>query len=300
MYAFTHPEGLPGDAPRFLCQASFKRFGYFPVDSTGPGDKLSSLPAAALQGYDRILGYTKFGAGVLSRSIGHPVDWIPHGLDMDVFRPRDRKAARIAMGFSERDLVMGCNMTNQPRKDWALWASIAAHLKRSHPNVKLWAHIDTLERAWSLPALIEDYGLAQNVKVTMAGTLTDEELSYFYSACNIVILPSLGEGWGYPISEALACGVPCIHGDYAGGAEMLPPEMRVPIQAWRVDTPYNCVRPVFDPAAWAERTMDVVAHAPYGGWSEEACRNQIRHCGWDKLWPSCWRKFFCAGLEDHQ
>lgn len=292
MYWFTHPDSMEEGIARFLRQARFQRWGYFPVDSTGPGDKLSGICCAALQGYDRLLGYTKFGAGVLSRSAGRAVDWIPHGLDMDVFQPRDRKAARIAMGFKDNALVVGCNMTNQPRKDWGLWASICAHLKRRDPNVRFWAHIDVIERTWSLPALIEDYGLADNVKVTMAGALSDVELSYFYSACDVTMLPSLGEGHGFPIVESMACGVPCVHGNYAGGAELIPEAWRVDPVAWRVDTPYNCIRPVFDPARWAEILM-----ASHGEGGMRSLAPYVEHLAWPKLWTSLWRKWFEEGLR---
>ncbi len=293
MYWFTHPDGLPQNVQRFLREAPFQRWGYFPVDSTGPGDKLSGICAAALQGYDRILGYTKFGAGVLSRSCGQPVDWIPHGIDMDVFQPRPKKAARLAMGFRDKDFVVGCNMTNQPRKDWGLWASICAHLKKQNKNARFWAHIDVLDRTWSLPALVEDYGLEDNVKVTFCGDLDDEELSYFYSACDVTMLPSLGEGFGYPIAESMACGVPCTHGNYAGGAEIITEDMLIPVQAWRMDTPYNCSRPVFDPMDWAERITDPSIY----GWPADGCVSYVQHLAWSNLWPSIWKKFFEEGLR---
>ena len=45
---------------------------------------------------------------------------------------------------------------------------------------------------------------------------TDEQMARMYSACNVTLGIGNGEGYGYPIFESLACGVPCIHGTYSG------------------------------------------------------------------------------------
>lgn len=39
---------------------------------------------------------------------------------------------------------------------------------------------------------------------------SDEELSWLYDKCLFTVLPSLYEGWGIPIAESVARGVPCI------------------------------------------------------------------------------------------
>jgi len=51
--------------------------------------------------------------------------------------------------------------------------------------------------------------------------LADEELGSFYTAGDAFVLPSRGEGWGMPLFEALACGIPVITTDYAAPAELL-------------------------------------------------------------------------------
>jgi glycosyltransferase involved in cell wall biosynthesis len=39
---------------------------------------------------------------------------------------------------------------------------------------------------------------------------SDEELSWLYDHCLFTVLPSLYEGWGIPIAESVARGVPCL------------------------------------------------------------------------------------------
>jgi len=294
---FARPDMMPESSLRqFLMSGAFQRWGYFPVDSLGPGGKLTRLSTETIRGYDRVLAYGAWGAEVIQQSIGREVPWIPHGMNLNTWQPRDRKAARIAMGFDNDALVIGCVMSNQARKDWGLWATVIANLRNVYPNLKAWAHVDVLERshAWNLHALIADFGLTNSVKITMSGSMSDEELSYFYSATDLTILPSLGEGVGYPILESMACGVPVIHGKYAGGVELIPFDTWLvePAQ-WRLETIHNCVRPVFRPEDWVSQCNAVLENRSM--WPAEHCRAAIEHLDWSKLWPSCWSRWFEEG-----
>ena len=50
---------------------------------------------------------------------------------------------------------------------------------------------------------------------------SDEEMSSFYTGGNCFVLPTHGEGWGLPIFEALACGIPVITTGYGAPFEVL-------------------------------------------------------------------------------
>jgi glycosyltransferase involved in cell wall biosynthesis len=58
------------------------------------------------------------------------------------------------------------------------------------------------------------------------GFVSDDELLELYRTCAIFVLPSLYEGFGLPLLEAMACGAPCIASDdpalveVAGGAAL--------------------------------------------------------------------------------
>jgi hypothetical protein len=53
--------------------------------------------------------------------------------------------------------------------------------------------------------------------------------------------------------EAPACGVPCITGSYAGGAELLPYAATIDPVAFRYESVWSCKRPVYSPQDWAEK-----------------------------------------------
>jgi len=66
----------------------------------------------------------------------------------------------------------------------------------------------------SNPLLEDVKGIATSLgiidKVKFVGKLSDEELAYFYNGADFFIFPSLYEGFGLSVLEAMACGVPVI------------------------------------------------------------------------------------------
>lgn len=300
---FAQPSYLRGGSLRnFLEAGHFSRWGYFPIDSIGPRGRLSILPRSTLLGYDRVLAYTSWASSLITCSIGDEaavrrgVDWLPHGLNLRVFTPHDKREARKVLGgvVHANDLLVGVVMTNQARKDWGLTATICAELRKCFgATIRFWWHVDVLERHWSINALLTDFGLSDCTVVSHHWE--DAELARAYSACDLTMLPSLGEGFGYPIVESLACGTPVLHGDYAGGAELIPkPEWKVPVQAWRLGTQYNCLRPVFDPDEWVSRAAAVLSQAQP---ERDFCRASVEHLDWARLWKGCWKKWLMEGLR---
>jgi glycosyltransferase involved in cell wall biosynthesis len=77
---------------------------------------------------------------------------------------------------------------------------------------------------WHSPkfALVEqriaDLGLGSRVKVL--GHVPDEALPPLYTAASVFALPSLHEGFGIPVLEAMACGTPVVASDVYALAEV--------------------------------------------------------------------------------
>ncbi len=67
---------------------------------------------------------------------------------------------------------------------------------------------------WNIPEIrqirrqIEQLGLHSSVR--FPGYIPDEDLPLFYSACDLFIFPSLYEGFGLPVLEAMKCGAPVL------------------------------------------------------------------------------------------
>jgi glycosyltransferase involved in cell wall biosynthesis len=280
-------------------QDSRTLWGYFPVDGVNVHGSIGGPARQAIGGYDRVLAYGRWGSQALGR-IRRPVSYLPHGLDLGVWtlgHHQDTLAqAERVMRPREGSWILGCVATNQIRKDLGLYFATLAELKRRGEKVRGWLHTDLPTRAWSVAQLAEDFGLEKSVSVSLS--LDDQTLAACYSLCGATFAPGLGEGFGYPIVESLACGTPVVHCDYAGGRELVPLNAwRVPYGAERLEGCYGIKRPVMS----AEDVANAVLRAVE--WKrndhqvcQQYCRGSVEHLGWDRIWPR-WRSWFKQGLE---
>lgn len=293
MLWFTSPPSYPPALRRFLGEGrQFEKWGYFPVDGTGPDEQ--SLPIgmqAATAGYDRVVAASEWGRGVLQLSGIGGADWLPHGIWMNMFKPNPEQEVA-----DPQAVVVGCNMSNQARKDWPVAFETAALLKAEYGNkFKFWAHTDLLIRYWNFYALAADYGVEDCLEVTT--NLTDKELAARYSACDVTMLPSASEGFGYPIVESLACGTACVVTGYGGGAELVNEDCRVSPVAWKVDTSHNVRRAVLSGWGFAGKCKQEI-DKKRGDWQYRGSelRDTVLHLDWSRL-RTVWEKWFLEGIS---
>ena len=289
------PSQLPPALVTLLKSGQFQRWGYFPLDATGPNNRLTQINADTIKRFDRVLAYGMWGQDVIRKSTGRAeVDWLPHGVNFNAFQPRSpnegKEFQESLEKWSDNELV-GMVATNQTRKDWGLAFCVFDQLRRQRPGIQFWVHIDSMLRHWNIHSLIRDYGLTDCVQVTQEGLFSDTGLSHFYSACNLTILPS-SEGFGYPIVESLACGTPVIHSNYAGGAELVPnKDWLVEPVTYRLEGIYNNLRPVWAPEDWVE----AITRCLENPWDAQECRRSVSHLDWMNL-KGPWEKWLLKGV----
>lgn len=289
----------------FLTKKPFKRWGYFPQDATGIGNKLTSVINHTMDGFDRVLAYSKWSEEIFRRGMNDSegLTNLPHGIDTSVFHPRDRHTARHGFGqkqgarytagkrqgqfiaIPDDALMVGVVATNQARKDWAMAFAILNELNQKK-HLRAWLHTDHITRHWNFDRLCQDFGLRDPLIVTMHEP-NDETMAWGYAACDLTLGIGLGEGFGFPIFESLACGVPCFHGNYAGAPEHMNPKMLVEPSMYRIDGPFNLVRPVYEVDRWVEVIKN---------WLDNAEEVKLpEHLDWNVLWPQ-WEKWLREGI----
>lgn len=129
--------------------------------------------------------------------------------------------AQYALGAQPFVLCVG---TLHPRKNHLrLIAAFYAALRHSEHNLVIVGGPGGAEQ--SIRAAVQQLGLQQRVLLT--GYVADAHLPALYSAAHAVAYPSLYEGFGLPLAEALACGTPVLAStapclpEVAGGAALL-------------------------------------------------------------------------------
>ena len=106
--------------------------------------------------------------------------------------------------------------TLEPRKN--LRRLITAFRSVATPNASL---IIVGARGWGADASIGDeFKGVGNVRAI--GFVPDADLACLYHACATFVLPSLSEGYGFPVAEALACGANVICSRECGVVEVVP------------------------------------------------------------------------------
>jgi glycosyltransferase involved in cell wall biosynthesis len=143
---------------------------------------------------------------------------VPLGVE-ERFRPLP--SAEVAAALAQIDLEPGYLLfvgTPQPRKNLPRVLRAYASLGPSAPPLVIAGGSGGRYRGQDMPALIDGLGLCGRVRTT--GYVASELLPALYCGARALVFPTLYEGFGLPLLEAMACGTPVI-----GGANSSMPEI---------------------------------------------------------------------------
>ncbi len=124
-------------------------------------------------------------------------------------QPRERVAAvRSKYGLPDHYILyLG---SNKPHKNLVrlVQAWQVANLKSQIPNLKLVIAGHWDNRCPEARQFVEEQGLQD--QVVLAGPVNEADLPALYSGAELFAFPSLYEGFGLPVLEAMACGTPVV------------------------------------------------------------------------------------------
>jgi glycosyltransferase involved in cell wall biosynthesis len=173
---------------------------------------------------------------------------IPYGVDTDFFHPSRRRgatrkeitplissAARASAEFfpvsspsagsqfpgaPENPFVVGCIARNQPRKGLPILIRAFAEFARNRQDARLLIHTIDSSQGWDLAGLAERHGISDRTKITTE-ILGEEDIASLYAGLDVFLLPTMGEGFGLPLLEAMASGVPVAATDCSAVTELV-------------------------------------------------------------------------------
>jgi glycosyltransferase involved in cell wall biosynthesis len=151
---------------------------------------------------------------------GDDIVVIENGADLRRFSPGNRKgvaAIKKKYGLDGKEVLFTCRQLI-PRKGIRYLIRAMPLIARTHPNVRLLIAGDGMEREY-LKSLINELGL--NDRVILLGWIQNDVLADYYNASNVVVMPSLEEGFGIPAAEAMGCELPVVSSDAGGLVEIV-------------------------------------------------------------------------------
>lgn len=160
--------------------------------------------------------------------------YVPHGIDTTTYRPHDRAAAREQLGLPQDVFLIGAVAANgdssPSRKAWPEIIRAYQQFRQLRPDALLYMHTDLhgqmVGTGVNIPMVAESLGLthedfaATPHGIYATGGTPPEQMALLYSAFDVLLAPSYGEGFGLTPLEAQACGVPVIVSDFSAQPEL--------------------------------------------------------------------------------
>lgn len=221
---------------------------------------------------DHIITVSKYTRDDIVRIIGYPEDKISviySGIDQDAFQPVAKSEAQAKLAEVhdlQKPFFTYVSRLEHPAKNHVRLIEAFEAFKAKHDSLHQlvfsganWNGADDI-RARAKESKVAD-------DIIFLGFAPFSSLPLLYSGCDLMIYPSLFEGFGFPIIEALACGAPVICANTSSMKEIA-----------------GDFVPTFDPADVPAMTV-CIETALAAGWSEAQRSQGIAYAStfrWEK------------------
>lgn len=129
---------------------------------------------------------------------------VQSGIDHNIFYPMNKANCKSTFNFNPDKKYILIVTSNEPWKNMKLANEIIDELGDKYQFVKI------------------GYGQKlNNSKVINLGYVSEEYMPYLYNACDLFVHPSLYEGFGFPILEAMSCGCPVVSSNASSLPEVI-------------------------------------------------------------------------------
>lgn len=207
--------------------------GWCPWDNHDP----NQIPRAqeAFKKVDTRIAISKFGMDFLNQHGVRIDDYIYNCINTDIFMPLADdhpdiiKFEQMNPWYNEDlQLLLFVGRPNWRKRMRYLFAITQQLIARGNKNVRLFMHtsLDDPAAEADLRKVIDAFGLANYVITTNFDWdegVPEEDLRILYNISDLYVAPHAGEGFGMPIVEGMACGLPFIASDICTTREFAGP-----------------------------------------------------------------------------
>jgi glycosyltransferase involved in cell wall biosynthesis len=202
-----------------------------PIASWTPIDHDPVTPGVAAWAKDHpTIAMSRFGQRALGDQ-GIDSVYIPHGIER-VYQPTPSDAReRLAVPEDAFLVMMNAANIKSPhldRKAWGVNLRAFAIFAKRHPDAVIYLHTDPVRPdGFPIAAYLSYLGIPEEqTRITdmlayRAGIIDAQEMARLYTASDVLLSASMGEGFGLAVPESMACGTPAIVTDFTAQPELV-------------------------------------------------------------------------------
>jgi len=268
----------------------------------------------ALEGAHTPLTYSKWGHALLEDA-GVPNRYIAHGIEPAQYRvvedwEESGERADFVSGFfgieqenPHISCMVAANKGYPDRKAFQVNVRAWWHFAKDKPHAYLYIHTDptTALGGIDMPALCKNIGIPDERVIfpdryQYGKGLPWQFMQQMYNSCNVLIGSTMSEGFGIPIIEAQACGLPVIVTDFSAMPELVrwgsvvsPRDMIwTPMNSWQAWPDWEGVAEALEMAH--QEWLDAGRTLPL---DKRLMHSKLIHdeFGWDQLVATQWYPF---------
>ena len=162
---------------------------------------------------DYVLVTASFLVDVFDQYVLVPIEYVPQGIDVEAYWPG---AQKLPSRKPFRALWVGAA---NDRKGWQFvmgaWQAFA-----SRPDYELYVKTTAIDLSYQNGNIIVN-----------SQDISQKEMRELYQSADVFLFPSMGEGFGFTLGEAMACGLPCIYTPCTALTDMANPRVALPLKA---------------------------------------------------------------------
>jgi glycosyltransferase involved in cell wall biosynthesis len=177
------------------------------------------------------IAMSEFGQRALAES-GIAATYIPHGIEREVWTPTPSDTREQMSVPADAFLVMmnaaNIKAPHIDRKAWDANLRAFSMFAREHDDAYIFLNTDpTRQGGFPIQRFLQYANVPlERVRITDVaayrnGMIPQANVAAMYTAADVLLSCSMGEGFGLPVAESMACGTPAIVTDFSAQPELV-------------------------------------------------------------------------------